>query len=60
MEKIDEDYCTACEATQEYLESRIDGRSSVTSGIMSIDMLQTMNISDDTETYRKEEMLPSL
>ena len=50
METIDEDYCTACETAREYLESRIDDRSSVTSNIMSIDMLLRMNISDDTET----------
>lgn len=59
MEKIEESYYLAYEAAQDYLDSRKDDRSSITSDIMSIEMLQSMNISDDQETYRKEEMLPS-
>ena len=55
MEKIEEEFYTAYEAAREYLDSRRDDASSETSDILSIDLLQRMNISDgDSETRRKE------
>ena len=53
MEKLDDEYYSAYEAAREYLESRQDERCSVSSDILSIDMLEQMNIS---ETNKKEEM----
>lgn len=58
MEQIDEDFHTAYEAARDYLDSRWDDASNVTSETFSIDLLQQMNISDDSsETYQKETML---
>ena len=54
MENIEEDYYTAYGTTQEYLNSRKDDSSSVTSDILTIDMLQGLNISDEPETSRKD------
>ena len=51
MEKIDDEYSSAYEAVNEYLRSRQDDRSSVTSDTLTIDMLERMNIS---ETSKKE------
>ena len=57
MEKIEEEFYTAYEAAREYLDSRRDDASSVASDILSIDLLQRMNITDgDSETSRKETM----
>ena len=49
MEKIEEDYYTAYGTAQEYLNSRKDDSSSITSEVLSIDMLQRMNIIDDSD-----------
>ena len=58
MEKIEEDFYTSYEAVRDYLDSRRDDASSVTSDTFSIDLLQRINITDDSsETYRKEAML---
>ena len=55
MEKIEEEFYLAYEAAREYLDSRRDDASSVTSDILSIDLLQRMQITDDdSETSRKE------
>ena len=51
MEKIDDEYSSAYEAVNEYLQSRQDDRSRVTSDTLTIDMLERMNIS---ETSKKE------
>ena len=51
MEKIDDEYRSAYEAANEYLQSRQDGRSSVTSETLNIEMLVKLNIS---ETSTKE------
>ena len=51
LEKILDEYSSAREAATDYLESRQDERSSVTSDILTIDMLEHMNIS---ETNKKE------
>ena len=40
MEKIEEEFYSAYEAAREYLDSRRDDASSVTSDILSIDLLQ--------------------
>lgn len=57
MEKIEKDYYTAYEAAQEYLNSRKDDSSSITADVLSVDMLQQMNITNDTETLRKNYMM---
>ena len=60
IEKMDEEYSAAYETAREYLESRQDYRSTASSDILSIDMLQTgrVNISDtrqvDTDTPAPE------
>ena len=51
--KLDDEYYSAYEAAREYLESRQDERSSVSSEILSIDVFEQMDIS---ETNKKEEM----
>ena len=51
IEKIDDEYSSAYEAVSEYLQSRQDDRSGVTSDTLTIDMLERMNIS---ETNKKE------
>ena len=51
MEKIDDEYSSAYEAANEYLQSRQDDRSSVPSDTLTIGMLERMNIS---ETSKKE------
>lgn len=58
MEKIEEDFHLACETAREYLNSREDDKSSISSDLFSIDLLQRTNITDDcSETNQKEEML---
>lgn len=53
MEKIEADYYKTAEAAQEYLESRKDDASSVSSDIRSIDLCQ--RITDDrSEAFPKE------
>ena len=58
MEKIEKDYHTTYEAAQEYLNSRKDDSSSITADVLSVDMLQQLNITDDTETLRKDYLMP--
>ena len=48
-EKLDDEYSSAYEAATEYLQSRQDERSSVTSDILSINMIEQMNISETNE-----------
>ena len=58
MEKIEEEFHTSYEAAREYLDSRRDEASSVASDILSIDLLQRMDITEDgSETSQKETML---
>ena len=58
MEKIEEEFYTSYEAAREYLDSRQVEASSVASNILSIDLLQRMDITDDgSETSQKETML---
>lgn len=52
MEKIDDEYSSAYEAANEYLQSRQDERSSVTSDILSINMTEQMNISETNDKER--------
>ena len=55
MVKIEADFYKTSEAAQEYLESRKDDASSVASDILSVDLCQRMNITDDrSETFPKE------
>ena len=58
MELIEEDCYTAYGTAQEYLNSRKDDSSSITSDVLSIDMLQLMNVIDDSETLSKDYMTP--
>ena len=51
MERIYDEYSSAYEAANEYLQSRQDDRSSMTSDTLTIEMLERMNIS---ETSKKE------
>ena len=51
-EKLDDGYSSAYEAATEYLQSRQDERSSVTSDILSINMIEQMNISETNERER--------
>ena len=51
-EKLDDEYSSAYEAATEYLQSRQDERSSVTSDILSIKMIEQMNISETNERER--------
>ena len=56
-EKMEAEFYIAYEAVREYLDSRKEDSSRVSSGILSID-LQRMNIPDRSATYKKEESLP--
>ena len=51
-EKLDDEYSSAYEAATEYLQSRQDDWSSVTSDILSINMIEQMNISETIERER--------
>ena len=53
MEKMDDDYSTTYAAAQHYNHTQKE-QSSETSEILTIDLLGRMNISDQSETYRKE------
>ena len=46
------------ESAREYLESRKSDNLSVSSDILSINLLERMNISDQSETYRKQGLAP--
>ena len=54
MEKLDDEFSTAYEAARQYIDAQKE-RSSDTSEILSVEMLNRMNISDRSETYRKDE-----
>lgn len=54
MEKLEDEYSTASEAAREHLNARWDDRSSVASDILSVDMVQKLNITDNSETYQKQ------
>ena len=58
MVRIQEDFYMTSESAREYLESRKSDNSSVSSDILSIDLLERMNISDQSETYRKQGLAP--
>ena len=59
LEKILDEYSSACEAATDYLKSRQDERSSVTSDILMIDMLEHMNISEtNKKEVEKQQVLP--
>ena len=61
MEKIGEQYEAAHETERDYLDSRKDNASSVSSGVMLIDLLQRMNFNGDREQiYQREEMLTEM
>ena len=59
MDRIEEDFYTTSESAREYLESRKGDNSSVSSDILTINLLEQMNISDHSETYRKQGLVPS-
>ena len=46
------------ESAREYFESRKSDNSSVSSDILSIHLLERMNNSDQSETYRKQGLTP--
>ena len=59
LEKILDEYSSAHEAATDYLESRQDERSSVTSDILTIDMLEHMNSSEtNKKEVEKQQVLP--
>ena len=58
MIRIEEDFYMTSESAREYLESRKSDNSSVSSDILSIDLLERMNISDQSETNRKQGLAP--
>ena len=59
MENLDDEYRSAYETAREYLNSLSDDRSSVASDILSVDILQRMNIADDWGTYREDDTMLS-
>ena len=58
MDKIEEDFYLTSESVREYLESRKGDNSSVSSHILSINLLEKMNICDQSETYCKKDSAP--
>ena len=52
MEKLDDEYSTTYASAQHYIYIQKE-QSSESSEILSIDLLSRMNISDESETYRK-------
>ena len=52
MEKLDDEFSSTYAAVQQYIHAQKE-QSSETSKILSIDFLGRMNISDQSETYRK-------
>ena len=58
MDRIEEDFYLTSESAGEYLESRKSDNSSVSSDILSINLLENMNISDQSETYCKTDSAP--
>ncbi|MCG8049058.1 MAG: DUF1759 domain-containing protein, partial [Candidatus Thiodiazotropha endolucinida] len=59
MEKLEVEFSAASETAREYLDTRRDERSSVTSETLTIDMLNQLRIHDDSETYKKQ-LLPQV
>ena len=53
MEKLDDEFATIYAAARQYIDAQKE-QSCETSEILSIDLLNRMNISDQSETYRKE------
>ena len=53
MEKLDDEYRAAYKTARALLNSLSDDRSSVASDILSVDMLQKMNIADDSGPTEK-------
>ena len=58
MDRIEEDFYLRSESAREYLDSRKGVNSSVSSDILSINLLENMNISDQSETYCKKDSAP--
>ena len=58
MEKLEIEFSVASETAREYLDTRRDDRSSVTSETLTTDMLNQLHITDDSETYEKQTMQP--
>ena len=54
MEKLEGEFATTYVAARQYIDAQKE-QSCETSEILSIDLLNRMNISDQSETYRKEE-----
>ena len=54
MEKLEIEFSAASETAREYLDARRDDRSSVRSETLTIDMLNQLHITDDSETYEKQ------
>ena len=59
MDRIEDDFYATSESAREYLESRKGDNSSVSSDILTINLLEQMNISDHSETYLKQGSVPS-
>ena len=53
MEKLEDEYFVASETAREHLNAQRDDRSSVASDILSVDMVQNLNIANYSETYQK-------
>lgn len=54
MEKLEDEYSMASETAREHLNARRDDRSSVASDILSVDIVQKLNITNYSETYQKQ------
>ena len=54
MVRIEEDFYTTSESAREYLMSWKSDNWRVYWDTLSIDLLERMNISDQSETYRKQ------
>ena len=53
MGNLENEFSAARETAREYVDARRDDRWNVTSDILSIDMLNKLNITDDSQTYGK-------
>ena len=53
MEKLDDEFSPAYKAARQYIDAQKE-KSSDISEILSVKMLNRMNISDRSETYRKD------
>ena len=54
MDMLIDEYAAASEPAREHLSAGQDDRSSVASGILTIDLAQKLNICDDSETCQKQ------